>query len=469
MSDQAASRPSGPGFSTGYKSYALLILVVIYTSNFIDRQIIGTVAQAIKADLKITDTQIGLLSGIAFAILYSTLGIPIARLAERYNRVNIITVSLALWSGFTAACGMAQNFLQLFLMRVGVGIGEAGCSPSAQSLLSDYYSPKTRATALGIYSLGIPLGSLFGALIGGKIAMEYGWRWAFLIVGLPGLLIALIAKATLKEPQRGTWDPPAAAGSKAPSLGAVFKALFSRPSFRHMAIGATLSSFAGYGIAFFAVPFLLRGPYGLDVATAGGAYGVVGGLAAAAGVFLGGLVTDIVGRVSTRAYPLVPGIGFLIAAPLYVFAFQQSTLVGIATFVIAPLVLQYLYLGPTFAVTHNLVEPRMRATATALLFLPINLIGLGVGPVFVGRLSDYLATRAFGGHSLGDFASACPGGMAAPGAAADLAAACGTSSFEGVKWAIIITAGVFYAWAGLHYLYAGRSVKRDLEAANARA
>jgi len=467
MTDQTATRPVGPGLSNAYKSYALLVLVIVYTSNFIDRQIVGTVAQAIKADLKISDTEIGLVSGIAFAVLYSILGIPIARLAERFNRVTIISVSLALWSGFTAACGLATSFTQLFLMRIGVGIGEAGCSPSAQSLLSDYYSPKSRATALGIYSLGIPLGSLFGALIGGKIAMMYGWRYAFFIVGLPGLILALLARLTLKEPPRGTWDPPHAVGSKAPSLAAVFKALFSKPSFRHMAAGATLSSFAGYGVAFFAVPFLLRGPFGLDVATAGAGYGIVGGLAAAVGVFLGGFVTDIIGRFSTRAYPLVPGIGFLIAAPLYVLAFQQSSLVGIATFVVAPLILQYLYLGPTFAVTHNLVEPRMRATATALLFLPINLIGLGVGPVFVGRLSDYLATRSFGGHSLGDFAAQCPGGMAAKGAALDLAAACGTSSFEGVKWAIIITAGVFYAWAGLHYVLAARSVKRDLEAANA--
>ncbi|MBX7248917.1 MAG: MFS transporter [Caulobacteraceae bacterium] len=467
MTDNTASQPAGPGLSDGYKAYALLILVIVYTSNFIDRQIIGTVAQAIKADLKISDTEIGLVSGIAFALLYSLLGIPIARLAERFNRVTIISVSLALWSGFTAACGLATNFLQLFLMRIGVGIGEAGCSPAAQSLLSDYYSPRKRATALGIYSLGIPLGSLFGALLGGKIAMEFGWRYAFFIVGLPGLLLAVIAKLSLKEPVRGGYDAAPVAGSSAPSLFAVFKSLFGRPTFRHMAIGATLSSFAGYGVAFFAVPFLLRGPFGLDVATAGGAYGLVGGVAAAAGVFLGGFITDWIGRHSTRGYAVVPGLGFLAAAPLYVLAFQQTTLVGIGAYVIAPLVLHYLYLGPTFAVTHNLVDPRMRATATALLFLPINLVGLGVGPVFVGRLSDFMANRAFAAHNLGDFSAVCPGGSAAAGAAAELAAACGAASFDGVKAAITITAGVFYGWAALHYLLAARTVKRDLEAANA--
>ena len=469
---QAPATPAGPGLSDGYKAYALFILVVIYTSNFIDRQIIGTVAQQIKVDLKLTDADIGWLSGIAFASLYVILGVPIARLAERFNRVAIISVSLALWSGFTAACGLAQNFLQLFLTRVGVGIGEAGCSPAAQSLLSDYYSPQKRATALAIYSLGIPLGSLFGALLGGWIALTYGWRMAFFIVGLPGLLIAIVAWLTLKEPKRGAYDPPAVAaamaGTRTPSLWTVFRQLFSKASFRHMTIGATLSSFAGYGIAYFAVPFLLRGPFGLNVAEAGGAYGLLGGLAAAVGVFMGGFITDLIGKRSRTAYAVVPGVGFLIAAPLYVLAFMQPTLMGMAAYVIVPLILQYLYLGPTFAVTHNLVEPRSRATATALLFVPINLIGLGFGPPFVGWLSDFMAGRAFGqAGQTGDFNAVCPGGVAPAGSAADLVAACGGSSFDGVKWAIIITSGVIYAWAGLHYLYAARHLKRDLEAAGA--
>lgn len=462
MSDagSGSSGPAGPGLGGGYKAWALFILVVVYTSNFIDRQIIGTVAQQLKADLKLDDGQIGLLSGIAFALLYSVLGVPIARLAERFNRTTIISVSLALWSGFTAACGLATSFTQLFLTRVGVGIGEAGCSPSAQSLLSDYYSPGKRSTALAIYSLGIPLGSLFGAFLGGKIAQEYGWRAAFMIVGLPGLLLAIIVKLTLKEPARGTWDA-APATEKAPSLWAVLKRLLGKPAWIHIAAGATLSSFAGYGIAFFAVPFLLRGPFGLDLATAGGAYGLVGGLAAAVGVALGGLVTDLIGKGSKTAYAIVPGVGFLIASPLYVMAFLQPTLMGIASWVIVPLILQYLYLGPTFAVTHNLVEPRMRASATAILFLPINLIGLGFGPPFVGKLSDFMAQHFFTGG--GTFKTLCPGGKAAEGAAASLAQACGAASFDGVKWAILLTAGVVYAWAGLHYLLAARSLKREME------
>ncbi len=467
MTDQTVAqtdiRPTGPGLSDGYKAYALSMLVVVYTSNFIDRQIIGIVAKNLKADLGISNLQIGLLAGLSFAVLYSLLGVPIARLAERFNRVTIIAVSLALWSAFTAACGLAQNFTQLFLMRVGVGIGEAGCSPASQSLLSDYYSPKKRATALSIYTLGIPFGTLFGALLAGNIAETYGWRMAFFLVGLPGIALAVILKLTLKEAPRGSWDAAALQAGPTPSLWRVCKTLFSKPSFRHMAAGATLSSFAGYGVASFGVLFLASGPFNIGGAEAATAYGVVGGLAAAVGIFLGGVVTDYIGKHSTRAYPLVPGIGFLIAAPLYYFAFQQPTLIGIGLGVIAPLILQYLYLGPTFAVTHNLVEPRMRASATALLFLPINLIGLGFGPPFVGWLADLMTSRDFAAQNLGDFTAACAA-AAQPGAAADLVAACGTSNFEGVKWAILITAVVFYAWAGLHYVYAARFVKRDLEA-----
>lgn len=466
MTDQTAQpavvTPAGPGYSDGYKAYALLILVIVYTSNFIDRQIIGIVAKNLKTDLNISNFQIGLLAGLSFAVLYSVLGVPIARLAERYNRVTIISISLALWSGFTAACGLATNFTQMFLYRVGVGIGEAGCSPAAQSLLSDYYSPKKRATALAIYSLGIPFGTLFGALIAGHIAENYGWRMAFFIVGLPGIALAILLKLTLKEPPRGSYDNAALQAGPAPSLWRVCKTLFGKASFRHMAAGATLSSFAGYGIASFGVLFLASGPFGIGGAEAATAYGVVGGLAAAVGIALGGVVTDFIGKRSTRAYPLVPGLGFLVAAPLYFFAFQQPTLMGIAAWVIAPLILQYLYLGPTFAVTHNLVEPRMRASATALLFLPINLIGLGFGPPFVGWLADLMTSRSFAASNLGDFDAVCL--AITPASPADLVAACGGSGFEGVKWAVIITAAVFYAWAGLHYVYAARHVKKDLEA-----
>ncbi len=484
MSDQieapggaAAAQPAwSPPAPSGARGWTLFLLLLVYTSNFIDRTILNILGQPIKVDLKLTDLQLGLLTGLAFAAFYVILGVFFGWIADRVRRTTIITLSLALWSGFTAACGLAGSFSQLFLLRMGVGFGEAGCSPASQSLISDYYSPKSRSTALSIYSLGIPFGTLFGALVAGQIAQAFGWRQAFFVVGLPGLALALICQFTLREPKRGAQDQSYDPTAKTPSLGSVFKRLFGNRSFPHMTFGASLGSMASYGIGAFAVPFLLRGGFSPDLRTASAEYGVFGGLAMAIGVFLGGFVTDLAGRGSKRSYALIPGIGFLIAAPLYVLAFQQSDLIKLAMFVFAPLVMQYLYLGPTFAVSHNLVTPRERASATALLFLPINLIGLGVGPPLVGFLSDKIGAH-FLNERLHDarFALLCPGGKAAPhppadfhGAAADLAGACHAASFDGVKWAIIFVAGAIYAWAGIHYLLGSITLKRDLERAAAR-
>ena len=482
MTDQT-SAPSSPAAPpawsppavSGWRSWVLFLLVVVYTSNFIDRTIVNIVGQAIKTDLKLSDTQLGLLNGPAFAIFYAVVGVGFGLLSDRMRRSTVITISLALWSAFTAACGFAQNFGQLFLLRMGVGVGEAGCSPAAQSLISDYYSPKSRSIALAVYSLGIPFGTLFGALAGGLIAQQFGWRQAFMVIGVPGLVLALVCQFLLKEPKRGAQDPSFDASAKPPSPGAVFKRLFGNRSFPHLAFGAALGSMASYGIGGFILPFLLRGPFGLDLPHAAFDYGIFFGLAMAVGVFLGGVTTDTVGRLSKRAYALFPGVGFLIAAPLYVWAFQQSDLMKLATLVIAPLILQYLYLGPTFAVSHNLVSPRERATATALLFLPINLIGYGIGPALVGLLSDKIGAHFFEGRMHdARFGLLCPGGKASThlpadfhGAAADLAGACHAASFDGVKWAIILTAGVVYAWAGLHYLLGARTLKQDLEKAQA--
>lgn len=442
----------------GRRSYALAVLLVIYTCNFIDRSIVNILGQAIKTDLGLSDGQLGLLSGISFAILYSTLGIPIARLAERRNRVAIIAISLALWSAATAACGLATGFATLFLARVCVGIGEAGCSPAAQSLISDYYPPERRATALAIYSLGLPLGMLFGAVAGGWLAQSFGWRAAFAVVGLPGLLLALATWLTVREPPRGAYDPhPASAAT--PSLAAVVRQLLARPAFIHLLIGVTLAAFGLYGGSTFFVPFLLRGDFGLDLAGAATGYGLFVGIAAALGVALGGVLTDRAGKRDRRMYAAIPGIGFLLAAPLFAAAALQADLAMVAMLVALPLVLQHLFFGPTYAITHNMVEARMRASATALLFLPATLLGLGFGPPFVGWLSDLIAAGELHG-----FAAACPGGAAPVGAPARLAAACDAASFAGVKWALVATLGGVYPVAGLFYLLSARTLDRDMNA-----
>ena len=441
----------------GYRSYVLGLLVVVYVSNFIDRTIVNIVAQPMKEDLGLSDTQIGLLGGLAFALFYSVLGLPIARLAERYSRVTIIAAALAVWSGMTAVCGLAQSFAQLLLARVGVGVGEAGCSPAAQSLIADYYPPERRATALAVYSLGIPLGSLMGAVAGGWIAQEYGWRAAFMLLGLPGLLLALVVKLTIKEPLRGGLDRRPVAATPTPGFGQVVRTLMAKPAFIHVALGGAMASFAGYGVGAFVIPFLLRG-FDISLAQASSVYGLIGGLSAAVGTAMGGWLADRYGAKRRRNHVLIPAIGLIVSVPLYVLCILQQSLAAMALLIIVPAVTHYFYLGPTWGLTSNMVEPRMRATATAILLLIINLIGLGLGPVVVGALSDLFAAQAYAG----DFAAACPGGRAPEGAPAGAGEACRTASFRGVRFALLAGVAV-YGWAGIHYLLAGRTLERDLE------
>ena len=384
-----------PEFKGTYRSTILGLLVLVYTFNFIDRMIVTTLGQAIKVDLQITDAQLGLLQGLAFAIFFTTFGIPLARLAERVSRVNLIAVCLALWSGMTALCGAAANYTQLFLYRMGVGIGEAGCSPPAHSLITDLYAARSRATALSIYSLGIPLGTMFGAMAGGWIADELGWRQAFLIVGLPGVALAVVFKMVVKEPQRGLADdcartPP----PRAPPLGDVVRQLFGNASFVHMLVGATLIGFVAYGTGTFTQPYFHRA-FGLSYTQVGLIFGLIGGAAAAAGTVLGGVASDWAGRRALCWYALIPGFSVLLAGPGYVLAYtRESPQLAVACLVV-PMLLHYVYLGPTLGVMHNLVGPRMRATATALFIFIVNLIGLGAGPYVTGRLNDYFAEREF--------------------------------------------------------------------------
>ncbi len=461
---EAYSRP-GPVFSSGYKSAVLTLLLLAYTFNFIDRTIIATIGQAIKVDLKITDTQLGLLGGLSFAVLYTLLGVPIARLAERWNRVSIISLALVVWSGFTVACGFAGSFVQLLALRVGVGVGEAGCSPPSHSLISDYYEPKRRATALSVYAFGIPLGSMIGAVAGGWLAKTFGWRVAFMAVGAPGLIMALLVKLIVKEPPRGHSDPaertvvaaPFSLAGELSELGAVAKTLFGRWSIFNMVMGVTLVSFAGYGIGQFAPPYFNRA-FGLDYAVVGLIFGLVGGFSAGVGTIAGGLVSDRASRRGAAWYALVPAIGVGIAAPLYFLAYTRTDWRMAAAILLLPGMFGYTYLGPTFAVVQNVVETRRRATATAVLFLFLNIIALGGGTLFTGWAIDLFAQGLF--HA-GRFATACPGGAAPHGAAADLAARCKAALVGGTRQGILVTM-IFYVWGAFHYLLASFGLAKEL-------
>jgi len=488
-----------PVFSESYRTTVLGLLVVAYTFNFIDRTIIATIGQAIKVDLKITDTQLGLLGGIYFALLYTLLGIPIARLAERFNRVNIISAAILIWSAFTALCGTATSFAQLAAYRFGVGFGEAGLSPPAHSLISDYYEPKKRASALAVYSFGIPLGTMFGAVAGGWLAQEFSWRVAFMMVGLPGVLIAIALKVIVKEPPRGhsephspvaeqVIDPAPAIPQKPPftwagefkELGAVIAILFGKWPVLHMVLGVTVASFAGYGAGQFAPPYFSRA-FGLDYAQVGLITGLVGGFSAGLGTLLGGFLTDRLARRSPAWYALTPAIGLTIAAPIYIVAYMAPSWQAAALILLIPGIFHYTYLGPTFGVVQNMVDTRRRATATALLFFFLNLIALGGGPVFTGFIIDRFAAFHFAvpeaagvlasigslfGGGAADFQSVCPGGLAPVGSGADVAAQCQGALVSGTREGIIVTL-LFYVWAGFHYLLGAIGLTKALAKARA--
>ncbi len=462
VTDSPATRPV---FSSGYKSVVLSLLLLAYTFNFIDRTIVATIGQAIKIDLTLTDTQLGLLGGLSFAILYTLLGIPIARLAERWNRVSIIALAMVIWSGFTVACGFAGSFVQLLAMRVGVGVGEAGCSPPSHSLISDYYEPKRRATALSVYAFGIPLGAMIGAVAGGWLAKNFGWRVAFMAVGAPGVVMALILKLIVKEPPRGHSDPTQKAEGSGQfsiagefrELGAVAKSLFGSWPIFNMVMGITLVSFAGYGIGQFAAPYFIR-TFGLDYAVVGLIFGLIGGFSAGLGTIAGGVVSDRTSRWGAAWYALTPAIGVAIATPLYFLAYTQPNWKVAAAILLFPGIFGYTYLGPTFAVVQNVVETRRRATATAVLFLFLNIIALGGGPLFTGWVIDRLAQGMFHG---GSFAALCPGGVAPHGASLQQAASCKTALLGGTRQGILVTI-VFYVWGSLHYFLAAPGLAKRL-------
>ncbi|CAN5591896.1 MFS transporter [soil metagenome] len=493
---QANAPSSGkPLYSNGYKATVLGLLLATYTFNFIDRTIIATIGQAIKVDLKLTDTQLGLLGGLYFALLYTLLGIPIARMAERWNRVSIISISLVVWSGFTALCGSAGSFAQLALYRFGVGVGEAGCSPPSHSLISDYYTPKQRASALSIYSFGIPLGTMFGAIIGGWLAQEFSWRVAFVIVGLPGIILAIIVKLVIKEPARGhselkehpleaedvVVEPPKPVFSLANEfreIWAVMKTLFGKWPVLNMMLGVTIASFGSYGSGAFVPSYFVR-EFHLGYAQVGLITGVVAGFSAGIGTLVGGFLGDWAGRRSARWYALVPAIGLLIATPIYIIAYLQTDWQTTALILLIPGIFHYVYLAPTFGVVQNSVEPRRRATATALLFFFLNLIALGGGPVFTGWLIDHLAQHNFNTPDAGglihtllgsfghpadaqNFAATCPGGVAPKGSPVELAKLCNTTLAHSSKQGIIVSL-CFYAWAALHYALAAIGMVKHMK------
>lgn len=387
--------------SRGYANLVLAMLLLVYTFNFLDRQILGILVQPIKAELGLTDTQLGALGGIAFALLYSTLAIPLALVADRTSRTWVVTISLAIWSGFTALCGIATGFWQLFLFRLGVGVGEAGGVAPSYAIIADYFPPERRARALAIYSMGIPVGLAMGALLGGYIAQNVDWRWAFIAVGMAGLVIAPIFRLVVREPRRGGADGAAAAAAKpaerAP-VSAVFAILARKPSFWLMAFAASMSSLCGYGLAFWTPSLLIRS-FGFDLIGASQYFGSLLLVGGTIGVFAGGWLADRLGGKDRGVYAKLPAAAWAVTLPLFALGFwAQSPWVAWA-FLIIPNGLNILWLGPVTTAVQNLVPAHMRATASASFLFINNLIGLGAGSWVMGAMSDAMTAR-FGEESL---------------------------------------------------------------------
>ncbi len=372
-----------------YRNYVLAMLTLVYVFNFIDRQLLVILQESIKKELHLSDTQLGLLSGFTFAIFYVTLGIPIARLADKSNRRNIVTMSLGLWSVMTALSGSARNFIQLLFARIGVGVGEAGGSPPAHAMISDYFPPQKRSTALSIYSTGIYIGILIGFLMGGYLNQHLGWRTAFLVLGIPGVIFSLLFYVSVKEPRRGATDSNAAPLIEQHSLGEVLKHLYSTKTFVWLALATGLHVFCIYGLINWAPSFLSR-LHGLKNSQIGVLLGLIFGIGGGLGTYAGGFMTDYFGKRDKRWYLKIPGYAIIISIFFAAGAlFLQNTFlsVGCLGFCVA---LHSMYLGPSIAVVHSLVPASMRALSSAILFLVLNLIGLGFGPLVVGMVSDLL-------------------------------------------------------------------------------
>jgi MFS family permease len=410
--------------------YALGILTLVYGVNFIDRQLLSILQESIKADLMLSDAQLGLLTGFAFAVFYVTAGLPIASWADRGNRRNIVSLAVGVWSFMTAVSGLAQNYWQLLLARIGVGVGEAGGSPPSHSMISDIFPPEKRASALGFYSTGVSFGILFGFLFGGWLNEYFGWRVAFLVVGLPGILIALLVRFTVAEPVRGLNEQRKATEQSA-SVMEVVKLIWERHAFRHLAFGAAMSAFAGYSVTNWVASFMIR-THQMPTGELGTWLALIVGVGGAIGVFGAGLLGDHLGARDKRWYMWLPALASFLAVPLQIGVYTMSNAYGALALMVIPGILSNVYLALCIAMSHSLVGLRMRALASAILYFIINIIGLGLGPTLVGIISD------------------------------SLSATMGTDS---LRYAMLIIVPAGLTWAGVHFLLAARHLRADLERA----
>ena len=456
MDDTRTEPESAPGILARpwYWYYVLGLLFLSYVLNTVDRNsVLSLLLEDIKAEFSASDAQLGLLGGIPFAFFYAFLGIPLAMWADRSNRRNVLVFAVATWSAMTAACGLAVSFAMLFVCRVGVAVGEAGGSPPSHSLISDYFPKRLRGTAFSVFALGVPFGTAVGNFVAGWSNDAFGWRPTFLIVGLPGVLLALLIRMTIKEPPRGYADrfltptgQPLQSGAAlpltktpTPPVVEVFRVLLRKPSFFHLCLAAALHSVVWYGGSVFNAAFLIRS-HALSRTEAGFYLGIIAAVAGV-GTFLGGVAVD---RLSTwkndrRWYMFVPGIATLVMVPFHFLTYLNPSMsVAFPAFCVT-MFLAAVFFGPSFAMTQALAALRMRSVATSLLLFVQTLIGFGIGPWAVGQISDWLQ----------------PSGMTLP-----LLGIVGQGS-DSLRWALVIV-GLVNVWAAAHYFHGARFLLADL-------
>jgi MFS family permease len=371
----------------------------VYILNFLDRQIVNILAEPIKGELGLSDTQLGLLAGPAFAVFYAVLGIPIARYADnaKTNRVWLISICLAVWSGMTAICGFAQNFAQLALARIGVGVGEAGCTPAAHSLIADSVPAEKRSSAIAFFGLGIPIGGLLGLIIGGIVNDQYGWRIALMLVGMPGILLAFLLPLLIRDPRRcadsahfNTAESPVKAKL---SIKDAVREVFASKAYLYVFIAASFTAFLSYGKGLWTISFFIRS-HGLSTTEAGLAMAVALGISGIIGTWLGGKMADVFGKRDKRHILTLPAIGMAIAAPILFAGYWAEDWRIAVALLILPTILNSAYYGPAYGCVQGLVRPEARAIAASLVVFGQNLIGLGMGPLLFGMLSDWLQPMA---------------------------------------------------------------------------
>lgn len=443
-------------------SVVLGVLFIVYFISSVDRSIFGILAQPIKEELLLTDSQLGFLTGFAFSAVHLIFGFPMARVTDKGNRVSILSICIVLWSMMTALCGLCVNFIQLTLARMGVGIGEAACLPASHSLISDYYPPLRRTKALAIYGLGYPAGALIGMVVGGTVVDLWGWRAAFYVVGLLGLAIALLTWRVVKEPPRGRYDVPSEDDptfTDPKSFKEVALTMWRSPVLFQMVLALTLVSMFTSPTSTFLGPYIVR-KFPVSYTELGYIMAVTMMLPASISTIVGGIITQRLGSRDERWFMWFPGITLAIGSIPYVIALSQEQWPFLVAWMFFGALINATFLAPCYTVLHNTIPPGGRAKAVVILGLFMGLIGHSFGPLLAGIANDVIAAHLFGNFAPEGFLAACPGGQAAAGAPAALDKACKGALVDATQW-VMMASMLLTIWPAWHFFLAGRNMRRN--------